>query len=106
MRAQRFTRYGVLGGLLAGLACAGNSARTEEATVAKDTTTVQNTTGYEAPVRDTTVSSVTDSTKWSPSSGATEIKPGASTAGVDSTVGVDSTAKVDTLRTGTDTTAQ
>jgi hypothetical protein len=91
MQARRFIQYGVLGGLvLAGLACAGHSGKTEEATVPKDTTTVQNPSGYVAPARDTTMPGVTDSSKWSPTkSGASEIKPGASTVGADSTVGID-----------------
>ena len=122
MKAQRFMQYGVLSGLvLAGLACAGNSARTEDTAVAKDTTAAQDTSAYRAMSRDTTIrdSSVTvvsDSAKWSQTkSGATEIKPGETTVGVDSAVGVDSTKmtpspgqpvppNVDTLRTTTDTT--
>ena len=96
MKAQRFMQYGVLSGLvLAGLACAGNSARTEDTAVAKDTTAAQDTSAYRAMSRDTTIrdSSVTvvsDSAKWSQTkSGATEIKPGETT---------------DSLRTETDTT--
>lgn len=83
MRAQRFMRVGMLGGLLAGLACAGNSGKTEEATVAKDTTTVTKATGYEAPVRDTTLSTMSDSAKVNePTTGASEMKPGQSTDSV------------------------
>jgi hypothetical protein len=122
MRARRFIQYGVLGGLvLAGLACAGNSARTEDTAVAKDTTAAQDTSAYRAmsrdtTIRDTSVTAVSDSAKWSQTkSGATEIKAGESTVRADSTVGIDSTkmtpdqsqpvpAKVDTLRTTTDTT--
>lgn len=109
MRVQRFIQYGVLSGLvLAGLACAGNSARTEETAVAKDTTMTQDTSAYRAmsrdtTIRDTSVTAVSDSAKWSQTkpgasdsvkanqtkSGASEIKPGEST---------------DSLRTGTDTT--
>ncbi len=103
MQARRFMQYGVLGGLvLAGLACAGNSARTEETAVAKDTTMAQDTSAYRAmsrdtTIRDTSVTAVSDSAKWSTDSvkanqtksGATEIKPGEST---------------DSLRTKTDTT--
>ena len=72
MQARRFMQYGVLGGLvLAGLACAGNSsARTEETAVAKDTTTAQDTSAYRAmsrdtTIRDTSVTAVSDSAKWS-----------------------------------------
>jgi hypothetical protein len=96
MRARRFIQYGVLGGLvLAGLACASNSARTEDTAVARDTTTAQDTSAYRAMTRDTTIrdtslTGVSDSAKWSQTkSGATEIKPGEST---------------DSLRTRTDTT--
>jgi hypothetical protein len=92
MRAQRITRYGVLGGLLAGLACAGNSARTDDTTVAQDTTTTQDPSGYRAMPRDTSLSAVSDSAKANQTkSGASEIKPGEST---------------DTLRPVSDTTAQ
>ena len=96
MRARRFIQYGILGGLvLAGLACARNSARTEDTAVARDTTKAQDTSAYRAmsrdtTIRDTSVSVVSDSAKWSQTkSGATEIKPGEST---------------DSLRTKTDTT--
>lgn len=129
MRVQRFIQYGVLGGLvLAGLACAGNSARTEETAVAKDTTMVQDTSAYRAmsrdtTIRDTSVTAVSDSAKWSQTksgasdsvkanqtkSGASEIKAGESTGAIDSTkLTPDQNqpvpAKVDTLRTATDTT--
>jgi hypothetical protein len=109
MRAQRFTRYGVLGGLLAGLACAGNSARTDDTTVARDTTTAQNPSGYSAMSRDTSLSGVSDSVKSGQTkSGATEVKPGESMVGTDSTQWQSQpvTAKGDTLRAGSDTTAQ
>jgi hypothetical protein len=90
MRVQRFTRYGVLGGLFAGLACAGNSARTSDTAVARDTTAAQDTSAYRAMSRDTLLSGVSDSAKAGQTkSGATEIKPGEST---------------DTLRAGSDTT--
>jgi hypothetical protein len=101
MRARRFIQFGVLGGLvLAGLACASNSARTEDTAVARDTTAAQDTSAYRAMTRDTTIrdttirdtslTGVSDSAKWSQTkSGATEIKPGEST---------------DSLRTRTDTT--
>ena len=89
MRAQRFMRYAVLGGLLAGLACAGNSARTDETTVAQDTTTAQTPPAYKAMSRDTTLSTMSDSVKANQTkSGASESKPWEST---------------DTLRPATDT---
>lgn len=106
MQNQRLKRYGMMAGLLAGVACAGHSGDTEAATVAKDTTMVQNPPAYVAPDRDTTMAAmtdsanVTDSAKWSPTkSEASEVQPGESTAGVDSMM-------TDTLRTGSDTTAQ
>jgi hypothetical protein len=99
-------QYGVLAGLLGGLACAGNSARTDETTVAQDTTIPQDTSAYRAMSRDTTSRDTSwvgasDSAKVGQTkSGPSEIKPG------ESTIGTDSTAKSDTLRTGNDTTAQ
>ena len=129
MRARRFIQVGVLGGLvLAGLACARNSAKTEDTAVARDTSAAQDTSAYRAMSRDTTIrdtavtavsdsaNAVSDSAKWNQTkSSPSEIKPGESTVGVDSTVGIDSTkmtpdqsqpvpANVDTLRTRNDTT--
>ena len=92
MRAQRFMRYTALGGVLVGLACAGNSARTDETTVAQDTTTAQTPPAYKAMSRDTTLSAMSDSAKANQTkSGASEIKPGEST---------------DTLHPASDTIAQ
>jgi hypothetical protein len=111
MRGQLLTRYGVLAGLLAGLACAGNSARTDETTVAADTTKAENPPAYSAPIRDTTMSAVSDSTKPSQ---ATEIKPGESTVTTDTTktqLPAEQSqpvvpATTDSLRTTSDTTQQ
>ena len=81
MRVQRFIQYGVLAGfVLAGVACAGNSPRTEDTAVAQDTTTAQDTSAYRGMIRDTGAAGLSDSAKWSranPSS--SEVKPGEST---------------------------
>ena len=74
----------MLGGVLAALACGGNSARPDGTAVAQDTTAIRDTAGYRAMSRDTvsrdsTGTAVSDSTKAK--SGATEIKPGESTMG-------------------------
>lgn len=109
MRARRFMQYGALGGLLlAGLACAGNSARTQDTAAARDTTAGQDTSAYRSMIRDTAAAGLSDSAKWSranPSS--TEVKPGESTGATDSTGGTDSTqVKIDTVPTTSDTTKQ
>jgi len=92
MRAQRFTRYGILAGVLGALACGGNSARTDDTTVAQDTTTVQDPSAYVAPTRDTTMTGMADSAQANQTkSGVSEIKPGETT---------------DTLPAASDTTAQ
>jgi hypothetical protein len=109
MRARRFIQYGALGGLvLSGLACAGNSARTEDTAVARDTTARQDTSAYRSMIRDTAAAGLSDSAKWSRANPSTsEVKPGESTGGKESTSGADSTrVNIDTVPTTSDTTTQ
>ncbi len=109
MRARRFIQYGAGGGLLlAGLACAGHSARAEDTAVAKDTTMGQDTSAYRSMIRDTAAAGLSDSAKWSRANpSASEVQPGESTGETDSTGGTDpSRVKIDSVPAASDTTKQ